>query len=281
MEIVSVIMPCFNDGAYIEEAVASVLNQTYKSIELIIIDDGSTDGNTIDVLKKMEAEGITVLHSNHIGPSGARNYGISKSNGKYILPVDSDDIIENNYIFKAVEAMESRENIGIVYCHADLFGEKKGLWDLPNYSLEHMLLDNLIFVTALFRKDDWKTVGGFKTSMKHGMEDYDFWLSIIEIGREVFQLPEVLFHYRIKSVSRTTNFQNNSNIVKETYKTIYNNHPQLYNKYKDEYAVVLRNALIDQIWKVRMMESSMEIMKKVDKFPLLKKIAKKIYKRMG
>ena len=100
MELVSVIMPCYNDGKYIKESIESIKRQTYTNWELIIIDDGSDDKETIDILKSIEGEQIKVFHTNHLRPAGARNYGISQANGKYILPVDSDDTIDETYMEK-------------------------------------------------------------------------------------------------------------------------------------------------------------------------------------
>jgi glycosyltransferase involved in cell wall biosynthesis len=268
-------MPCYNDGAYIEEAVASVYAQTYKDIELIIIDDGSDDEGTLNILNRIANTNMKLLRTNRLRPAGARNAGIEQATGKYILPLDSDDTIESNYVEKAVKILEENERIGVVYCYADLFGEKSGRWDLPNYSLEKMLLDNIVFVTAVFYKEDWERVGGFNTNMRHGMEDYDFWLSILEIGREIHQIPEVLFHYRIKPTSRTTEFLTNIQVVRETYRDIYLNHPVLYEKYKDQYAFGLRDALIEHIFLNRTLQESIVILEKIKRIPILKSIIKK------
>ncbi|NQX66694.1 glycosyltransferase [Paenibacillus alba] len=275
MSKVSVIMPCYNDGAYIQEAIASVYAQSYKDIELIIIDDGSDDEFTLEILNRISNVNTKILKTHRLRPAGARNVGIEHSTGKYILPVDSDDIIASDYVEKAVRVLEENERIGVVYCYAELFGEKSGRWDLPNYSLEKMLLDNIVFVTALFYKEDWKKVGGFNTNMHHGMEDYDFWLSILEIGREIHQMPEVLFHYRIKPTSRTTEFMTNIQVVKETYLEIYQNHPDLYEKYKNQYGKILRDALIEQIFLNRALQEGITILEKIKRIPILKSIIKK------
>lgn len=275
--MVSIITPCYNDGAYIEETIQSIRAQTYTNWEIIVVDDGSDDAYTLKILEKIQHEkDIRLLRTQRLRPAGARNAGISVAKGEYILPVDADDLIEPTYLERAVEKMESNSQLGIVYCHADLFGEKNGPWELPDYTFDTMLLDNVIFVTALFRRSDWEKVGGFRTSMKHGMEDYDFWLSILELGREVYQLPETLFHYRIKASSRTTQFQKNVDTVKETYKAIYFQHPDLYEKYKDRYAIVLRNALIEHIFLNRAYAESVRILEKIRKIPFLKYFIKKI-----
>lgn len=274
MEKVSVIMPCYNDGDYIEQAIASVREQTYENIELIIIDDGSDDAHTREILEQLRESGTTVIHTDHLRPAGARNAGIAIASGKYILPLDSDDTISPTYIAQAVAVMEENEKIGVVYCHADLFGKESGPWHLKEYSLENMLVDNVIFVTALFRREDWIKAGGFRTTMEHGLEDYDFWLSILELGREIYQLPETLFHYRIKSVSRTTQFMEKASVMQETYRQIYFHHPQLYDRFRDEYAVALRNELINQICINRSYQKTIGVLYKLKRIPLIRKIVR-------
>lgn len=279
MKKVSVIMPCYNDGAYIEDAVASVKAQTYPEIELIIIDDGSDEPRTRAILEKLESSGTTLLHTDRQRPAGARNAGIAAAAGEYILPLDADDLIEPSYIEKAVRVLDENDDIGVVYCHADLFGEQSGPWKLPEYSLEEMLLDNVVFVTAMFRREDWRRVGGYRTTMEHGMEDYDFWLSILELDRQICQLPEVLFHYRIKPVSRTTKFQKDLAVVQQTYRTIYKQHPVLYEKYKDQYAMILRDNLIEQLFLNSAYQKSLGMLDRVRNIPVLKKIIKRIILR--
>lgn len=275
MDLVSVIMPCYNDGKYIMEAIESIKCQTYTQWELIIIDDGSDDEETIRIINSIGDEKIRVLHTEHVRPAGARNYGIKHANGKYILPVDSDDKIDPTYMEKAVRKIQSDNKIGVVYCEADLFGEKTGKWDLPAYSFDKMLLDNVVFVTALFYKEDWEKVGGFNTNMKAGMEDYDFWLGILELGKEIYQIPEILFHYRIKPVSRTTGFQSDCTQMQEVYRQMYDNHKEFYNKYQEEYAKTLRDALIEQIAIRMKYEKIFEKVQKYLNMPVIGKIVKK------
>lgn len=276
MELVSVIMPCYNDGKYIKEAIESVKKQTYPEWELIIIDDGSDDEETVKIIESIEDDRITVLHTKHLRPAGARNHGIKQAKGKYILPVDSDDKIDPTYMEKAVKKIESDEKLGVVYCEADLFGEKSGKWDLPAYSFDKMLLDNVVFVTALFYKADWEKLGGFNTNMAAGMEDYDFWLGILGLGREIYQIPEVLFHYRIKPVSRTTGFQSDYTQMQEVYRQMYDNHKDFYAEHNEEYAKILRDALIEQIAIRMKYESVFEKVQKYYKMPIIGKIIKKI-----
>lgn len=241
--VVSVIMPCYNDGAYIEDAIASVKAQTYPHIELIVIDDQSCDPATQQVLNTLASQDITVLRTQHVGPSGARNYGIRHAKGHYILPLDADDMILPTYIEKAVNAIDAVPARGVVYCHAELFGAKRGLWKIPDYSLEQMLLHNVVFVTSLFYKQDWERLGGFNENMKSGLEDYDFWIGMLELNREIYQLPDVLFRYRCKKRSRSSRLRENLETMQSMYHQIYENHPDFYNRNRDLYVHVLRDAL--------------------------------------
>lgn len=249
--LVSVIMPCYNDGRYIMEAIQSVKDQSWKEIELIVIDDGSDEEETIQALTKIEFPRMQILHTDHIGPAAARNKGIEAAMGEYIFPLDADDLINPEYIGRAVQVLNENPNTGIVYCHADLFGEQSGKWDLPDYDFKTELLDNHIFVTAMFRRADWETVGGFCEELKAGMEDYDFWLSLLGLGREVHQFQETYFHYRIKRVSRTTHFQDNYQDVQDTYVQLYYRHKDLFQKHMDDYCLALRWNLIDQLMQNR------------------------------
>ena len=226
MPKVSVIIPCYNLGEYINEAIESVLNQTFQDFEIIVVNDGSTDKKTIQILKSLNIPQLKVIHTANEGLSKARNNGISKSTGKYILPLDADDKIAAEYIEKAVKILDENENMGIVYCQAKFFGEDNSEWNLAEYKLSKILIDNLIFCSALFRRNDWETVGGYKPSMKYGWEDYDFWLSIIEFKRDVFRIPEYLFYYRKRSDSMA-NVMSRKNFY-YSYKELVKNHKDLY-----------------------------------------------------
>jgi len=224
--IVSVIMPCFNQGQFIEEAVESVIAQTFTPVEIIIINDGSTDIETVRLLNHYQKPNVSVIHTANQGPSAARNVGIHQAKGQYILPVDADDRIAPTYLEKAVPILESQPEVGIVYAQAELFGAKTGSFDLPPYQFPDILLGNMIFNSSLYRKADWEKAGGYNENMVLGWEDYDFWLSILELGKEVFCIPEVLFLIRVVENSRSQ--QMNQEYWIKSYAQIFKNHPQLY-----------------------------------------------------
>lgn len=226
MVTASIIMPCFNHGKYIDEAVESALAQRDCSFEIIIVNDGSTDTYTNDLLASYSKPHTRVITTKNNGPSIARNIGISEAKGKYILPLDADDKIAPDYLAKTVAIMEKKPEVGIVYCDAKLFGSIEAPWALPEFTLEKMLMRNIIFSTALFRKDDWKMVGGYESRMAIGWEDWDFWLSIIEIGRKVAKVPECLFYYRQHGSSRNNSFD--YKLRSELHAEIFRKHTKLY-----------------------------------------------------
>lgn len=202
MSKVSVVISCYNLGASLDEAVNSVLAQTFTDYEIIIVNDGSTDPPTCQLLSDYSKPKTRVFHIENSGVAVARNKGIEEASGEYILPLDADDRIGRTYLEKTVEVLEQKKNVGIVYCHCELFGAVNGKWNMPSFSLPHQLMDNLIFSAAMFRKADWKVARGYDPALQYGWEDWDFWLSLLENGTQVFRLPDVLFYYRIRPNSR-------------------------------------------------------------------------------
>ncbi len=229
MPKVSVIIPCFNQGQFLGQAVASVQSQTYQDIEIIIVNDGSTDGKTTEICSGFEGPGIKVIHTANQGLAAARNNGIEQAEGVYILPLDADDTIAEPYLAEAVRVLESNPSMGIVYCQARLFGAVEGDWQLPDYSLEEMLKDNVIFCAALFRRSDWHVVGGYDPAMVYGWEDYDFWLSLIERGFEVCRLEGRYFNYRVSPESMVRSKDKHQKI--EMFKRIYYRHQNLFSEH--------------------------------------------------
>jgi glycosyltransferase involved in cell wall biosynthesis len=136
MPKVSVIIPCYNQGKYIDEAVDSVLSQTFLDYEIIIVNDGSTDALTNSILKNYNKPKTKVIHTLNNGVSAARNIAIDNSQGEYILPLDADDKIAKDFIELAVNIIESRPDIKIVYSEVKFFGEQKGKWKLAEFDMK-------------------------------------------------------------------------------------------------------------------------------------------------
>lgn len=256
MSKVSVVIPCYNQGQFVDDAVDSVLASTYPDLEIVIVNDGSTDAQTNRILKGYDKPKTTVLHTENHRLGGARNNGIRFATGQYILPLDADDRIAPTYIDKAVEVLEAQESVGIVYCEAEFFGAQTGRWDLPPYRFPEILLANVIFCSAMFRKSDWEQVGGYRTDLAV-WEDYDFWLSLIELGRGVFRIPEVLFYYRRHDGSMLKGTSNAQ--LARPYAQIMRNHARLFadnTEFIAEQMLSLRHQVGHLSWTVESMRRS-------------------------
>lgn len=201
--MISVIIPCYNQSHYLEECMASVLNQSYANWEAIIVNDGSVD-NT-DIIGRslvLKDDRIRYFYQENSGVSSARNFGISQSNGEYILPLDADDVISDDYLSLIAQAFERDSNLSLVYCKAEFFGDKRGDFKLPDYSFDELLVHNLIFVTACFSKISYYTTDGYRSNMVSGFEDWDFWIQLLTPSSKVHRIDKVCFYYRIKESSR-------------------------------------------------------------------------------
>lgn len=200
--LVSVIIPAYNMESYVEECVESVLQSTYSPIEVVIVDDGSTD-KTLKVLKELESkhDNIKVIAQSNMGVSFSRNNAINVANGELILPVDADDKIAPKYIELAVEQFLQDKTVKVVTAHGEFFGDRTGKWILPEFDRHLLARRNLISVCAMYRKSDWERVEGYCTYIK-GLEDWDFWIAMLKDDGNVICLDMVGFYYRIRPNSK-------------------------------------------------------------------------------
>lgn len=202
MPVVSVVIPCYNHGRYIDEAVESVLAQTFQDFEIIIVNDGSDDPFTVSKLQNYTRPKTHIIHTPNRGVAAARNRGIREAIGEYILPLDADDMIEPNYLEQSFSMISSFPGRCIICCDALLVDGTAGIMQLPDYSRDRLLSENLLFNSSLFRKSDWQEVGGYCSAFEHGWEDWDFWIAMTQSGISVVRIPEALLRYRIRNHSR-------------------------------------------------------------------------------
>lgn len=203
---VSVVIPCYNHGKFLGDAVGSVLDSDFRDYEVIIVNDGSTDPFTLKVFKDFELRfpgngKMKVIHQQNLGLSGARNSAIREARGQYILPLDADNKIRPDYLKRAVEILDSDKEIGVVYAYANLFGEKKGTWVFPPFDAKKLLLENFVEACSVFRKKIWDECNGYDPSMVIGFEDWDLWICAMEKGWKFRLIEEVLFDYRVRKNS--------------------------------------------------------------------------------
>ncbi|KJF43894.1 glycosyltransferase family 2 protein [Draconibacterium sediminis] len=229
--LISIIVPCYNQGKYLTECLASVHSQSYDNYEIVIVNDGSTDAQTNKTIRGISHPRIKVLETKNQGVSAARNLGINKSTGKYILPLDADDKIGADFIQQAVEILEKNDEIKVVNCKVTLFGAKKGILPVETYSLEKLLARNFIVVSAIFRRSDFDQTKGYNPNMREGFEDWDFWITLLKNGGAVHTLNDTGFFYRIKRNSRNASVLSRREHLRKLRHQIYLNHQDIYSQH--------------------------------------------------
>ena len=199
--LVSIVIPCFNDGHYLDDSIRSVFNQTMPSFEVIVVDDGSTDPGTLAILDALPWTRTRVIHQANRGLSAARNAGMSAARGTYVVPLDADDALEPEYLERMVAALKGDPNAAIAACWARLFEDINAVWIPRPFNPYQLALSNSIIGCVLMRRDAWRTAGGYDESMRHGNEDWELWIRLVRAGWDVVEVPEVLFRYRKHGIS--------------------------------------------------------------------------------
>lgn len=232
--LISVIVPCYNQAQYLDECLQSVLDQTYKNWECIIVNDGSPD-NTEDValdwIKKDSR--FKYIKKENGGLSSARNAGIEIANGEWILPLDCDDKIGNRYLDLAEKEFDN--GYTIIYAKAFYFNDnnKYTRWDLKEFKFENFLIFNHIYCSSFFKKSDWIKVGGYDKNFIYGREDWDFWTSILDRNSKVKLLNYDGFFYRVKENSMNVSFNNDNYKKLETDIYFYKKHLNKYLEFSE------------------------------------------------
>lgn len=229
---VSVIVPCYKQAEYLPETLDSVLAQTYPAWECIIVNDGSPD-NTDAIAKAYLEKDIRFkyCHQENQGLASARNNGIVNSTGEYILPLDADDMIAPTYIEKAIVRFKQYPETKMVYCKGHTFGESNHPMDLVDYNYDTFIWGNCIFCSAVYKRSDYDQTNGYNPNMAHGLEDWDFWLSLLKKEDHIFRIDEILFYYRVKENSMVKDLV--SHHLEENLIQLCRNHPDIYKPYYD------------------------------------------------
>ena len=226
---VSIIIPCYNKGKYVKAAVESALHQTYSNIEIVCIDDASTD-NSREILRHIANERKNVVlieESSNVGVCRARNKAINFASGEYILPLDADDTIEPTYVEKAITIFTTNPAISIVYSRCRDLSTKKELF--VHKTLDTLLFRNVITCSSIFKKTAFSLCRGYDPALTdYGCEDWDLYLSFLENGLLFHKIDEILFNYR-------TNTEKNRSVIQKIHsrrilEIIFENHINLYKK---------------------------------------------------
>jgi glycosyltransferase involved in cell wall biosynthesis len=226
--LVSVIVPCFNHGRYLPECVESILTQDYPELEMIVIDDASTQDSTLDVLAELEAhERITVLRqSQNSGPSVARNRGIEAAHGRYILPVDADNLLLPDAISSLVKQLQSAgEQIGFIYPNCQYFGTRDDYFQPPAYNLHLLMQGNFCDTCSLIDRAVFEAGICYPEDIVLGHEDWDFALTLAVRGVRGEPARQPTLRYRKEGFTRSDAVEYARNSF---YDGIAERHPDLF-----------------------------------------------------
>ena len=225
--LVSVITPCFNDGKFLHIPIDSISRQTYNNIEHIIIDDGSSDPNTLSILRKLELcqnNKFTVLRQGNMGLPAARNAAIKNSSGSLILPLDADDKISNDAIELMVNEFRKDDKNDVVYSNFQNFGNSNRFIKTGVFNTYRILFSNYMPVCSMFKRVAWEKVGGYTEAMK-GFEDWEFWIKLVEVGSIFKKIDATLYYHNIHNGNMWLRDKNKFKILK---RQIVSLHPNLY-----------------------------------------------------
>ena len=202
---VSVLIPCYNHGEFLDEAVNSVLAQTCTDFEVVIVDDGSTEAATRDRLAEFERPKTRLVCAPHAELAAARNRALAESIGRYVCALDADDRLDPSFLEKTVAVLEREPSVAFVSAWLRAFGDETWEWKPERCDLAALLAENTVLTTALVRRDAIEAVGGYDGSMpQQGDEDWDLWLTLAERGYRGVIVPEVLFYYRRRAGSMSS-----------------------------------------------------------------------------
>jgi|694.fasta_scaffold85580_3 glycosyltransferase involved in cell wall biosynthesis len=224
---VSFIIPYYNAGETIQQTIDSIFNQDYDNFDIWIVNDGSTDQQSIDKLKDFEGNfKIKILHQQNTGPSIARNNAIKQSNANFIIPIDSDDKILSYAISKSLAFFQEDSKIGVVYGDIKHFGLKNQIKFQQEFDIKRQLLWNQVALCTIIKKEVFDAVGYFDEELsKPGLEDWEFWIRVYERGWYFKKVDELLFEVRASQQSRTYQVANKN--LTEIKRYVYQKHADI------------------------------------------------------
>ncbi len=229
--LVSVVIPCYNQARYLPEAVESVVNQTYRNWECIIVNDGSPD-STSEVARELSTKHpdkkLILLEKENGGLADARNFGINTAHGAYILPLDADDKLTEKAIEVLLKTCRNHKYPCVAFGSYKTFGEKEELIvSLDHYSPKKHRYANMLAYCSLYAKTVWTSANGYSADMKEGYEDWDFWLNCQNHGVAFHGTREVVLLYRVRKSSMLSEADKKR---KRLWARIVCHHPNLFPK---------------------------------------------------
>lgn len=241
---VTVVVPCFNYGRYVRDAVESALRQEEADVRVVVVNDGSTDGRSARLCDRCVGERVRVIHQENRGLPVARNRGAAGATSEFLVFLDADDRIEPGFVATLAAALrhEADPQVSHAYSRQRIDGpDGSSVWAVPDWDPLMMMVTNLHPVTTLVKRDRFEAVGGFTESMRDGYEDWDLWLKFVERGWRGLRVSEPLFVYRRHG--HATMISHAVARHEELFRQIIANHRDLYTTHADE-LVATMNVLL-------------------------------------
>jgi glycosyltransferase involved in cell wall biosynthesis len=191
---IAVVIPCFNDGSTLGEAIESARAQ--ELCELVVVNDGSSEPGTIEILRRLEDDGVRVVHQENKGLALARMAGVAATVAPYVYPLDADDRLVPGVLTKLADALDANPDHAVAWGNVQMFGEVDYLWrrqgHLDPWRIIHV---NPLPMSSLIRRSALLEAGGWE--LRGGYEDWDLWMAFAERGLKGLYVPELMLHYRI------------------------------------------------------------------------------------
>ena len=203
---ISVLMPAYNAALYLAEAIESILNQTFGDFELIILDDGSTDGS--EAVVKGFTDSRIIYHKNekNLGLANNLNVGLRMARGKYIARMDGDDISLPDRFQTQIDFLESHPDIDLCSCGLQMFGKEDTIWireaDPEAVKITMMFYSPVLHATSVWRRESFEKHNLYYDQDAFPAEDYDLWSRAVFYCKLV-NIPQVLYRYRIHGIQVT------------------------------------------------------------------------------
>lgn len=225
MDLVSFVIPSYNPGPALRDAVMSVRSQAHRAVEIILVDDGTDTEDGRAALESVQDLVNRHIRQTNCGLPSARNAGFRAAEGKYVVPLDCDDVLDRQFASVCLAALAASPEAAFVYADCRVFGERNYIETYGEYNLYALLERNVLPYAALIRKEAWESVGGYDERMRWGCEDWEFWLSLGAAGRFGRHVPGALFGYRKHGPSLFDVARQHEGEIREY---IRGKHPELY-----------------------------------------------------
>lgn len=225
----SIIIPCYNSGNYLPDAIESIRNSnnlSSYSYEIIIINDGSTDAATLELLASLKDDDCIVRHQNNAGPGAARNHGIKYATGRYLLFLDSDNRLRPHFIQEGISLLDSGD-ADIIHGKPVFFGAStKPRFVTGPFNINKIMAQNYIDICCVMRPEVFARIKGFDEERSIiGFEDWEFHISAYAAGCKFHFIEDEVYDYRI--VPDSLSQRHSDEELKAAYTYVYTKHARL------------------------------------------------------